>query len=164
MNKPDRGGLNETLTSVYLEQFCSGADRVYRLAFSACLDLIAAQKVVEQVFRSVADELARLSPDSDADILLLKLSWPLIKSLKTTQRITSGGSILDALAAMPLEARVTVTAIDVLGLSREEMAEVFGWKEADWRKYLAMGRKIMLTSPVGNVELPPEEVFTDENI
>ena len=162
MTRPQNGRMSETLTNVYLERFCSEADRVYRLAFAALLDNSAAQKIVEKVFRSIADELARLSADSDADLLLLGRCWEMLKGSKSTQKITSGGSILDSLFAMPLESRVAVAAVDVLGLSREEMHEVFHWSESDWRKHLALGRKTLLTGSGAKIELPPEETAVDE--
>ena len=156
-NAKSTGRFSETLTNIYVEQFCAEADRVYRLAFATTLSQKAAHQVVDTVFKDIANELAKLPKDADPDIMLLKRAWQKIHTHKASA--DSGDSeLIAALKGMTPESRAALVAVDVLGLTSDEIKEIFKWEEASWRNYIAVAREKLMNSAFGKVIIEPMPV------
>lgn len=135
---------DEESVNFYIEQFCSKADVVYRLAFALTLNLDAAHKITTQVFQKVSDGIAKLAADTtNPRTVLLKACW------ETYRKAGTGGSagqsaLISALKGLSVDARAALVATDYAGVAADELADIFGWDQTRSRQLLAEGRRHLL--------------------
>ena len=142
--------FDEKLVNFYEEQYLPLGDTVYRFGLALTLSIDGATACVLQTFKSVTADLPNLAKKSDANpaIVALTSCWKAYQDMKQ-QRFTVGQSaVTTALKSLPVEGRVALTLVDVIGLSAADAARVIAVPEQDLRTNLARARRTLLSSAV----------------
>jgi len=139
---------DEESVNFYIEQFCSKADIVYRLAFALTLNLDSAKKITEAVFKALSDDIENLAATTtNPRLALLKACWSHFR--KGAHAAPTGQSaLIGALGGLSVEARAAVVAVDYAGVGPDELEDIFGWEVKKSRTLLAEARRHMITADI----------------
>ena len=118
---------DEESVNFYIEQFCSKADIVYRLAFALSLNLDSAREITEAVFRKLSEDIENLaSTTTNPRNVLLRACWGHFSKLKKSGP-EGHSAVISVMRALPIEARAAIVAVDYAGLPPDELEDVFGF-------------------------------------
>jgi len=134
--------------TIYIEQFCSKADVVYRFAIALTLNAEAARDITRAVYQQIGDEIESLGADSaKARSILLKTCWTLFK--KQSNNSPAGQSpLIAAVRDLSVDARAAIVAVDYAGVRPDELEAVFGWDAKKGRALLAEARRQLITTDI----------------
>ena len=133
----------EEINSFYLEEVCSRADDIFRLAFFLTLDPKSAHDCVNTAFENIAKELPNESiKDENVALKLADACFTAIGNL--SESTTAQDSTLSKkLSNLDLDCRLSIAFIDLLGLSKNDAISILKWDEGRLNETLAKGRKAL---------------------
>ncbi|WP_141731651.1 hypothetical protein [Oligoflexus tunisiensis] len=130
----------------FVETLCQDADTLLRFGFAMTLSEEIAGRLVYKTYESIVPSLPELlNKDASAIRLqLLRRAWELHHEMNQ-EGSSSENVLFPLLKPLDLETRCCLFLIDVVGLSIEEAREITKMDETELRRYLAIGRKRLLS-------------------
>lgn len=132
---------SEEINSFYLEEACTRADDIYRVAILLTLNEKSAHECVDRTFSKIAKEIA--DSQLNIDHIFLKMAEYSYQESQTAsnQKTADEIMIINKIKDMPLESRLSLAFIDILGLTRQDAISILQWDEKKLAENLAKGRK-----------------------
>ncbi len=133
-------------TAFFVETLCQEADTVLRFAFALSLSEDIGNRLVYKTYQSIVPHLSEFLNRDSATIrlFLLRRLWELHH--ENDEEGQSPDNILfPLLRTLDLTTRALLFLVDVIGLTLEEVGEITKIDELDMRRYLAQGRKRLLS-------------------
>jgi hypothetical protein len=130
----------------FVETLCQDADTLLRFGFAMTLSEDLAGRLVYKTYESIMPSLPEIiSKDAAAiRLLILRRAWELHHEMN--QVGTSSENLLfPLLKPLDLEIRSVLFLVDVVGLSIDEARDITKMDEIELRRYLAIGRKRLLS-------------------
>src|SRR5690606_19612172 len=123
------------------------ADLVYRFAFAASLNLDAASRLVRKTFEDVAVKVETLRAKGNGlNAALLAVRWNRYQKSGDGPAPQAKSQVVKVLSDLSVEERVILVAVDVLGVTPQEMQGVVGMEQEALRKSLANARRSLMAS------------------
>lgn len=135
------GGFDEKQINLFLEQYASRADLVYRLGTMLTLSFEGAEKLTDKAFKLLSEDFDQASKTTNPVLLLMALAWQAYLKIKNETFKAADSRFLKMLKPLSLEQRAVLYGVDVLGLDIGEVAKIFGSDEIKVRQLLAQGRQ-----------------------
>ena len=145
-HKPPVPQFDEQLVNLYEERYLPHADTIYRFAFALTLSLDAAYACVKSTFQTVASKFptVKVTPETGVLPLLISTCWRVCQDGGYTHTSAGTSAVSAALKSLGIEARASLAAVDVVGLSPADTAKIFTWNEVDVRRHLAEARRTLV--------------------
>jgi len=131
----------EDAEDFFVEQLCTRADHVYRLAFALTLNIDDARTCVEKAFAAVVNDLGAAQRASNPLVPLAKACVEAFPTVRGGGGKGGSSRLIALMKSMSADVRGAVVAVDGIGLSAREAAEVFAMPEKRLREALAEGRR-----------------------
>jgi hypothetical protein len=130
----------------FVETLCQDADTLLRFGFAMTLSEEIAGRLVYKTYESIVPSLPELL-NKDAAVIrmqLLRRAWELHHEMNQ-EGSSSENVLFPLLKPLDLETRSCLFLVDVVGLSLDEAREITKMDETELRRYLAIGRKRLLS-------------------
>jgi DNA-directed RNA polymerase specialized sigma24 family protein len=147
--KPQRPSVpqfDEHLVNLYEDRYLPHADTVYRFAFALTLSLDAAYACVKSTYEQAAAKMPSQKHLAEAGVLpmLIETCWRVFQDSGFSQSANGQSAVSHALKSLGIEARASLAAVDIVGLSPADVAKIFTWSEVDVRRQLAGARRTLI--------------------
>jgi hypothetical protein len=120
---------SEDLSQYYMNELVPMADQIYRFAYALTLNAEGAMKLTEWSYIEVTSELDQLKSGNGGLARLLSHSWSRIQQMKSVPWKADESVISRCMQGWPLKARAMFAAVDILGLTINDVKEAFSWDD-----------------------------------
>lgn len=146
MSEGSNQSRDQSQVAFFIGSLCQEADMVYRFGYALTLSSVGATKLVLETYSALLGQLNNMLHASSQEIRieLMKAAWHVFQGWSDKFDETDS-AILDFLHSMTPDVRVVLVVVDALGFKASEAAEMLELKEVELRRYLASGRRHMLS-------------------
>jgi hypothetical protein len=140
--------LDPLIMEVFESEYYPLVDLVYRFGVTLSQSREGGERVCEEVYRRLFDELGRAHGGLAPTEHLIRLTWQAWGHLRGHMYHPWNQSLISSLAALDVEAKAALFVVDVVGISPIQAAKLLDIPESEVRLGLVEARKRLCSKEI----------------